>query len=163
VREWARGFAPGAALLELGCGSGVISEVLIEAGLTLYAVDASPTLLAAFRNRFPALETECATAEESAFFHRTFNGVIAVGLMFLLPEDAQRIVLAKVANVLRPGGKFLFTAPRQMCTWMDALTKRESFSLGAEQYGAMLRGLGLEVAAGCLDEGENYYLFAVKT
>jgi 2-polyprenyl-3-methyl-5-hydroxy-6-metoxy-1,4-benzoquinol methylase len=162
AREWARGFAPGAAVLELGCGDGVISEVLGEAGLTLYAVDASPTLLDAFRERFPAVETECATAEESAFFHRSFDGVIAVGVMFLLPEDAQRIVLARVANVLRPGGKFLFTTPREMCTWMDALTKRESRSLGAEQYETVLRGLGLEVAPGCFDEGDNYYLLAVK-
>jgi 2-polyprenyl-3-methyl-5-hydroxy-6-metoxy-1,4-benzoquinol methylase len=162
VREWARGFAPGAAVLELGCGDGVIAEVLVEAGLTLYAVDASPTLLGAFRERFPAVQTECATAEESAFFHRAFDGVIAVGLMFLLPEDAQRIVLTKVTNALTPGGKLLFTAPRQMCTWVDVLTKRESRSLGAEEYEAVLRGLGLEVAPGCFDEGENYYFFAVK-
>jgi 2-polyprenyl-3-methyl-5-hydroxy-6-metoxy-1,4-benzoquinol methylase len=162
VRAWARGFQPGAPVLELGCGDGVISEVLVEAGLALYAVDASPTLLGAFRERFPAVETECAAAEESAFFHRTFDGVIAVGLMFLLPEDAQRIVLAKVANVLRPGGRFMFTAPCQMCAWVDVLTGRESRSLGAERYEAALRGLGLEVAPGSFDEGENYYFFAVK-
>lgn len=162
AREWARGFAPVAAVLELGCGDGVISEALMETGLTLYAVDASPTLLGAFRERFPAVETECATAEESAFFHRSFDGVIAVGLMFLLPEDAQRVVLTKVANALRPGGRFLFTAPRQMCSWVDALTQRESRSLGTEEYEATLRGVGLKVAPGCFDEGENYYFFAVK-
>ncbi len=162
VREWARGFAPGAAVLELGCGDGVTSEVLMEAGLILYAVDASPTLLGAFRERFPAAVTECAAAEESAFFHRSFDGVIAVGLMFLLPEEAQRIVLAKVANALRSGGRLVFTAPRQMCAWVDELTGRESRSLGAEEYEVALCGLGLEVATGCFDEAENYYFFAVK-
>jgi 2-polyprenyl-3-methyl-5-hydroxy-6-metoxy-1,4-benzoquinol methylase len=162
AREWARGFAPGAAVLELGCGDGVISQVLVAAGVTLYAVDASPTLLRVFRARFPAVETECSAAEESAFFHRSFDGVVALGLMFLLPEDAQRIVLTKVANVLTPGGRFVFTAPRQMCSWVDALTQRESRSLGAEEYEAVLRGVGLEVAPGCFDEGENYYFFAVK-
>ena len=34
--EWARGFTPGATVLELGCGDGVISQVLVDAGLTLY-------------------------------------------------------------------------------------------------------------------------------
>ena len=53
VREWAREFAPGAVVLELGCGDGVISEALVETGLTLYAMDASLTLLRAFRERFP--------------------------------------------------------------------------------------------------------------
>lgn len=162
AREWARGFAPGAAVLELGCGDGVISEVLAEAGLALYAVDASPTLLVDFRERFPAVETECATAEESAFFHRNFDGVVAVGLMFLLPEDAQRIVLTKVAHSLRPGGRFLFTAPHQMCSWVDALTGRESRSLGAEKYETVLRELNLTVGPGAHDEGENYYFSAVK-
>ncbi len=162
AREWARGFAPGAAVLELGCGDGVISEVIVDAGLSLYAVDASPTLLGAFRERFPAVETECATVEESSFFDRSFDGVIAVGLMFLLPEDAQRNVLTKVANALRPGGRLLFTAPRQRCSWVDALTGYESRSLGAQNYEAALRELGLAVGPGAQDEGENYYIFAVR-
>jgi SAM-dependent methyltransferase len=162
AREWAREFAPGATVLELGCGDGVISEPLVEAGLKLYAVDASPTLLRAFRERFPNVQTECAAAEESSYFDRTFDGVVAVGLIFLLPEGAQRIVLSKVANALKRGGRFLFTAPRQACSWVDELSKLESRSLGAEAYESLLRGLGFEVSHGRVDEGENHYFFAVK-
>jgi SAM-dependent methyltransferase len=162
AREWAWAFTPGSTVLELGCGDGVISQVLVDAGLTLYAMDASPRLLRAFRERFPMAQTKCAAAEESTYFERTFDGVIAVGLIFLLPEGAQRIVLSKVANVLKGGGRFLFTAPRQACTWVDALTKRESRSLGVEAYEALLRGLKFEVSSGRVDEGENHYFFAVK-
>ncbi len=162
AREWAREFRRGATVLELGCGDGVISEVLVDAGLTLYAVDASPTLLRAFGERFPAAEIECATVEQSTYFDRTFDGVIAVGLMFLLPEDAQRIVLSKVSDVLKGGGRFLFTAPRQACTWVDVLTRRESRSLGVQAYEGLLRALGFEVSSGRVDEGENHYFFAVK-
>src|SRR6201993_5526695 len=162
AREWAQEFKRGAAVLELGCGDGVISQVLVEAALTLYGLDASPSLLRAFRERFPDVEVECAAAEESAYFDRTFDGVIAVGLIFLLPETAQKIVFSKVANALGHGGRFLFTAPRQACTWTDALTKREALSLGAEAYEALLRGLGFEVSSGRVDEGENHYFFAVK-
>jgi 2-polyprenyl-3-methyl-5-hydroxy-6-metoxy-1,4-benzoquinol methylase len=39
VRGWARELGPGAAVLELGCGHGVISAALVETGVTLYAVD----------------------------------------------------------------------------------------------------------------------------
>jgi 2-polyprenyl-3-methyl-5-hydroxy-6-metoxy-1,4-benzoquinol methylase len=162
VREWAQRFLPGAMVLELGCGHGVVSQALVDAGVTLYAMDASPTLLQTFRKRFPTVQTECAAAEESAYFDRTFDGVIAVGLIFLLPEDAQRMVLVKVANALNPGGRFLFTAPQQACTWTDAMTGRESRSLGADSYEELLRGLGLEVDHGRVDAGENYYFFAVK-
>jgi SAM-dependent methyltransferase len=163
VREWARELRPGAAVLELGCGHGVVSQVLVDAGVTLYAVDSSPTLLRAFRERFPAVETECAAAEESRYFNRTFDAVIAVGLMFLLPEEAQRNVLAKVAKVLNPGGRLLFTAPQQACRWKDDLTGQESRSLGAADYERILRELGLEMMPGCFDEGENYYFLATKS
>jgi hypothetical protein len=44
AREWAREFEPDATVLELGCGDGVISRVLVEAALTLYGLDASPRL-----------------------------------------------------------------------------------------------------------------------
>lgn len=162
VRDWVGELATGAEVLELGCGHGVISEVLVEAGVSLYAVDASETLLRAFQERFPAVETECGAVQDSAFFGRTFDAAVAWGIIFLLPEETQFIVLVKVANALRPGGRFLFTATREPLTWKDSLTERESVSLGAAEYETLLRGLGLEVLPGCTDEGENYYIFARK-
>ena len=93
-------------MLELGCGHGVISEVLAGAGpagaglagagVMLFAVDASPTLLAVFRKRFPGVRTECAAAEDSSFFGRRFDGVVAWGLIFLLEEESQRRLIAKM-------------------------------------------------------------------
>jgi 2-polyprenyl-3-methyl-5-hydroxy-6-metoxy-1,4-benzoquinol methylase len=50
AREWAREFTPGLTVLELGCGDGVISQVLVDVGLTLYAVDASPGCFAPYVN-----------------------------------------------------------------------------------------------------------------
>jgi 2-polyprenyl-3-methyl-5-hydroxy-6-metoxy-1,4-benzoquinol methylase len=162
VAGWARTFREGAELLELGCGHGVISEVLLNAGLKLFAVDASPTMLHAFRDRFPSVETDCSTAEESNFFERRFDGVIAWGLLFLLEEDAQFEVLAKVANVLRPGGRFMFTAPRDSISWTDGMTQRPSRSLGVNVYEQFLRQFALEVSSGVTDEGDNHYYFVTK-
>ena len=155
VREWARGFAPGAEVLELACGHGMVSQVLVDQGLRLYAIDASPRLLAAFRQRFSDVQTECAAAEDSSFFGRTFDGVIAWGLMFLLSEETQRTVLTKVAKALKRGGRFLFTAPYAAVTWEDGLTGQESRSLGAEAYESLLRELGFDIEPGRTDEGDN--------
>jgi trans-aconitate methyltransferase len=162
VREWARQFRPAATVLELGCGHGVISQVLVDAWLTLYVMDSSPNLLHSFRERFPDVQTECAAAEESAFFHRSFDGLVAGGLIFLLPEETQRVVLTKAANALAPGGKFLFTAPREAVAWNDAITGLESRGLGVAAYEALLRGMGLRVGPGRMDEGENYYYLAER-
>ena len=114
ARAWASEFPRGAEVLELGCGHGVVSKVFVEAGLRLFAVDAAPSLLRRFSERFPEVETECSTAEGSRLLGREFDGAAAIGLIFLLEEDAQRMVLEKVARGLRPGGRFLFTAPREV-------------------------------------------------
>lgn len=161
VRAWAASLRAGAALLDLGCGHGVpLSQALVDDGFEVYGVDASPTLTAAFRRRIPDAHVACEDVEHSRFFGRCFDGVLAIGLMFLLPEDVQRRVIHRVAAVLRPGGSLLFSAPRQACTWIDVLTARPSRSLGAAAYHDELRAAGLSCIAARVDEGENHYFEA---
>lgn len=159
---WARSLPRGAAVLDLGCGSGVpISETLIEEGLTVYGVDASPALVAAFRQRFPHAPVACEPVEHSRFFDRSFEGVVAVGLI-LLRAEVQRDLIGRVARALKPGGRFLFTSPAQACTWPDNLTGRPSRSLGADVYKAIAADAGLTVVAEYTDEGENHYYDACR-
>jgi len=163
LREWARTLPPGSSILDLGCGHGVpVSQTLIEEGFSVWGVDASSTLLAAFRERFPGSPAECCGVEDSEFFRRTFDGVVAVGLMFLLPADTQAVVIQKVAKALRPGGKFLFTSPEQRVTWRDILTRRESISLGRERYQEILNAAGLVLLGEGVDEGDNHYYFSER-
>lgn len=158
VRAWARSLSRGGTILDLGCGSGVpIAEALIDEGFAICGVDASPTLAAAFRRRFPHAHVACETVEDSSFFDRRFDGVIAVGLMFLLAADVQRATIHKVAKALNAGGRFLFTSPVQACTWTDVLTGRESLSLGAEEYRAVLSDAGFTLLDEHEDEGGNHY------
>lgn len=163
VRAWTRHLPRGAAVLDLGCGTGVpIAQVLGEEGFSVYGVDASPTLLAEFRRRFPRMHAACEPVETSAFFGRRFEGVVAIGLVFLLPADVQRSLILKAASALGPGGRFLFTAPAQACTWADLMTGRESRSLGADAYTELLAEAGLVLAGNATDEGANHYVHAVK-
>ena len=163
VREWSRTLPRGASVLDLGCGHGVpISQVLVSDGFAVYGIDASATMVAAFRERFPNAHAECAGVEDSEFFSRTFDGVIAWGLMFLLPADVQTIVIGKVARALSRGGAFLFTSPQEAGTWPDALTGREAVSLGFEGYQQVLRAEGLLFVGEQSDEGGNHYYFVTK-
>jgi len=164
VREWCRTLSPGSTVLDLGCGNGIpISSVMIEAGLTVYGVDASPAMIRAFQERFPQAHAECCAVEDSTLFGRTFDGVIAWGLLFLLPSELQASIIAKVAKVLKPGGRFLFTAPQAAVRWNDMMTDGESVSLGAETYEALLRAHGFSLIDNVFDEGENYYYVCIKT
>lgn len=163
VRTWSRTLPAAASILDVGCGSGVpISEALMNDGFTVFGVDASPTLVTAFRSRFPSAPVACEPVEASRFFDRQFDGVVAVGLMFLLPAEAQERLVRKVAAALNVGGRFLFTAPAQGCTWTDVLTGRRSVSLGIEAYTAMLKASGISLTGEYVDEGENHYYDACK-
>jgi 2-polyprenyl-3-methyl-5-hydroxy-6-metoxy-1,4-benzoquinol methylase len=164
VRQWAASLPPGAIVLDLGCGLGVpISEAVMAEGCHVYGIDASPRLVASFRARFPDTPVACEAVEESAFFQRRFDGVVSWGLMFLLPVDTQALVIGKVSQALVPGGSFLFTSPRQECTWTDILTGRPSVSPGVDAYRRMLAENGLTLVRELDDEGENYYYVAEKS
>lgn len=163
IRRWAASLPAGGTVVDIGCGSGEpVTATLIDAGLAVSALDASPALVAAFRQRFPAVEVACEPVERSRFFGRRFDGAVAIGLMFLLPENAQRALVGRVAGALKPGGRFLFTAPRQACAWDDVLTGRRSSSLGAAEYGRLLDAAGLDLIAEHVDEGENHHFEARK-
>jgi SAM-dependent methyltransferase len=147
----------------LGSGPGEPStRILHDAGLRTYAVEASPTMVAAFRDRFPGVPIDRNTVEASEFFNRTFDGVLAWGLLFLLDPAAQALVIEKVARSLEPEGRFLFTAPREALEWLDGMTDQRSYSLGEQTYEQLLRGAGLKWVDSALDEGENHYYFVEK-
>ena len=162
VRAWARSLPPGASILDLGCGHGSpVAEALVEDGFDVYGVDASPTLVAAFRRRLPDAHVACEPVERSAFFGRRFDGVIAIGLLFLLPAYTQRDLIRRLAAALNSGGRLLFTAPVQPCVWTDVVTGRQSESLGAAAYREAIAAAGLETAGELVDEGDNHYYDAV--
>jgi len=163
IRSWAHTLVPKATILDLGCGNGIpITEALVKDGYKPYGIDASPTLIASYREHFPDLTAACESVETSDYFDRKFDSVIAWGLMFLLSESVQSELIHRVSTILNPGGQFLFTSPEQVCTWTDILAGVESRSLGAEKYKRILSSAGLSLIGNHIDEGENYYFFTKK-
>jgi len=164
VREWARSLPRGAAVLDLGSGPGFpITDVLVTEGLNVYAIDASPSFVDAFRRNLPGIPIACDAVEDSTFFDRKFDAVLTWGLMFLLPAEEQRRLIQRVAEILTPGGRLLFTSCAESLVWNDAMTDLESRSLGAVEYRSLLAAAGLSVVREYEDEGENHYFDALKT
>jgi hypothetical protein len=128
----------------------------------VYGVDSSPTLCASFRRNCPGAHVACESVEESDFFGRGFEGVIAWGLMFLLSPESQLTLVRRVARTLSSPGRFLFTAPTQVCSWVDVLTGRKSQSAGDDAYRSALKESGMSLVAEYIDEGENHYYDAAK-
>ncbi|MEN8227762.1 MAG: class I SAM-dependent methyltransferase [Bacteroidota bacterium] len=163
VRSWARTLGPKAVILDLGCGNGIpITEALVKDGYTLYGIDSSPTLISSYREHFPDLTVTCEPIETSNYFDRKFDGVVAGGLLFLLSEIVQSELIHRVSTILNPGGQFLFTSPKAVCTWNDIMAAVESRSLGAEKYKRILSSAELSLIGNNTDEGDNYYYYAKK-
>jgi cyclopropane fatty-acyl-phospholipid synthase-like methyltransferase len=164
VREWAKTLPRGISVIDLGCGPGVpLTVVLVEEGLQVFAVDAAPSFVAAFQRDLPGIPVVCESVLESSFFDRTFDAVLSIGLIFLLKAEEQRRLIGRLAEILVPGGRLLFTSTAKPHVWTDAMTGMESISLGAEEYRRQLSAVGLSVTVEYEDKGQNHYFDALKT
>ena len=163
VERWARAhLRPGGQVLDLGCGHGFpVSWVLSKHEVEVFGIDASPTLVAEFRRRWPGLTVRCEDVLESDLYGRAFDAVTMIGLVFLFsPADQERLI-GRAARALKPGGRLLFTAPAQVHEWDDVLTGQRLRSLGEARYAAILRENGLRLVDSFTDAGGNHYVDAV--
>lgn len=158
VRRWAASLDSSTVVLEIGCGGGLpITRELVDAGLSVWAIDSSPSLLEEFSRRFPEVDYRCEKVQNSTFFSRSFGAIVAVGVVFLLPEDEQFAMFRKVASSLEPSGCFLFTAPLETGSWQDNNTGIECRSVGVERYRAALVSAGFADIESFVDSGKNHY------
>jgi SAM-dependent methyltransferase len=163
VRSWAQSLRVGTTVLEIGCGDGnPITRTLLDEGLNVYAVDASPKMVAAFRRNFPGVPVICKAAEHLRDLNQKFDAALAWGLLFLLTPETQQTALHNICNALNPGGRFLFTSPKEAVTWTDIRTGRKSVSLGAAMYQSLLSAENMSLVAEYDDEGANHYFEAEK-
>ena len=105
VRNWARRLPHGSSVIDLGCGPGFpITVLLVEEGLEVFGVDGAQSFVAAFRRNLPGVPVVCEDVLESSFFNRTFDAVLAWGLIFLLGIEDQHRLIQRFADILVPGG-----------------------------------------------------------
>ena len=100
-------------MLEVGCGPGSLLGPLSGAGYVHFGVDLSMAMIARFSERSAGLglpsRGACADAEALPFPDRSFDLVVAVGLLEYLPSASG--FLAEAARVLRKGGRLLLSVP----------------------------------------------------
>ena len=100
--------APGSNVLDLCCGPGIVAGAAAARGADVCGVDFSPAMLAEARAAHPALGFREGDAEALPLADASYDAVVSnFGIHHVpLPERA----LGEVKRVLRPGGRFAFTA-----------------------------------------------------
>jgi ubiquinone/menaquinone biosynthesis C-methylase UbiE len=97
------GIGPGAAVLEVGCGTGQLTERLAYSSFRLTAIDPGPSMVAAARRRLAdaGVRFEVTSFEELNAPEGSFDLVIS-GTAFHWIDPG--VAFAKPARLLRPGG-----------------------------------------------------------
>lgn len=114
----------GARVADLGCGSGVFTELLRRQGYASVGLDISSKLIALGRSKYPGLELLEGDAENLPFESGTLDGVLLSGLVHHFP-DPQRLA-SEVRRVLKLRGRFVAFDPNRMNPFMWLYRDRAS-------------------------------------
>jgi ubiquinone/menaquinone biosynthesis C-methylase UbiE len=118
------GLQAGARVVDLGCGSGVFTNVLHRRGYQCVGIDLSPNLIAIARANFNGIEFRTGDIERLPLPDSSFDGVLLSGVLHHLPERSR--CAAEVFRILRPGGKFVAFDPNRMNPFMYLYRDRPS-------------------------------------
>ncbi|GAA0440706.1 class I SAM-dependent methyltransferase [Streptomyces olivaceiscleroticus] len=97
--------APGARILDLGCGRGRRVAALVSLGYAAEGVDGSRTPVEHGRREHPGVRLTHCPGLPLPFEAGRFAAALLFGVLTRIPEDAgQRAVLGESARLVRPGG-----------------------------------------------------------
>ena len=105
--------SPGMRVLEIGCGTGMFTEMFSSLRIQLDAVDISPDLLARARqrelpeNRVTFTEADVETVE----FPYQFDAIIGSSILHHL--DVEK-TFSQIRRLLKPGRRFCFAEPNKL-------------------------------------------------
>jgi SAM-dependent methyltransferase len=98
------GVTPGQQALDVGCGTGVLTALLVQrlGPTAVAAIDPSESFVAATRSRFPETEVRQGAAENLPYLDGTFDVTLAQLVVHFMtdPESGMR----EMARVTRDGG-----------------------------------------------------------
>jgi len=151
------------AILDIGCGGGLVSEPLARLGATVTAIDASGETLAAARAHAEeaglAIDFRQTTAEALLADGAQFDAAVSLEVIEHVPDPAAFVAAA--AALIRPGGRLvLSTLNRTAKSFAMAIVGAEYLLrilprgthswrrfIKPSELGHMLRDAGLEVTA----------------
>jgi ubiquinone/menaquinone biosynthesis C-methylase UbiE len=110
------GLEQGARIADLGCGSGVFTNLLRHQGYNPVGLDLSPKLISLGRANYPNVEFLEGDVESLPFPDCSLDGVLLSGLVHHLPNPSR--CATEVFRVLKSNGSFVAFDPNRMNPFM---------------------------------------------
>ncbi len=100
------------ALLDIGCGTGHLTDLLRrKLGFQrAVGIDFVPELISRVRRRYPDTDFQVGSLPRVDFPDGSFDLVIAAEVLYYLDEQQQAAALSEIRRILKPDGALLFTS-----------------------------------------------------
>ncbi|GAB3932345.1 methyltransferase domain-containing protein [Larkinella terrae] len=95
---------PGEHILDLGCGSGELTQQIADRGAVVLGLDASEPMIAKARQQFPALDFRLGDATDFELSER-FDAVFSNAVLHWITDFEAAI--RQIRKHLKPGGRFV--------------------------------------------------------
>jgi SAM-dependent methyltransferase len=142
---------PGETVLDLGCGTGHLTNEIAQRGATVLGIDQSDDMIAKATSSYPKLEFAVADAL-SYQPERQFDAVFSNAVLHWIqpPEQAIRTIRA----ALKPGGRLVaeFGGKGNTASILAATGRNRWYFPGIVEYGALLEANGFELVWAILFE-----------
>jgi len=105
---------PGTRVLEVGCGTGALTEYLVKTGAEVVATDLFDRFLEIAKKKIvaPNVVFQVANAEKMTdFADESFDAVCGLSILHHLNLD---LTLPSIYRILKPGGRLAFAEPNMM-------------------------------------------------
>ena len=152
---------PGERMLDLGCGTGQLTQKIAEHGADVVGLDASPEMIGQARQNFPSLRFLLQDAA-SMNFREEFDAIFSnAALHWMLDAPS---VAKSMFRALRKGGRMVAELGGKGNIWQieaateavllrylgDRLPPRRTFFPSIGEYAGLLESCGLEVRSAVL-------------
>jgi trans-aconitate methyltransferase len=95
---------PGECILDLGCGTGHLTNKIATFGAEVVGIDSASTMIEQARHHYPDLRFEVADAIDLQF-QEQFDAVFSNAVLHWIREPEK--VIASIQRALKPGGRFI--------------------------------------------------------
>jgi len=104
---------PGAIVLDVGCGSGITAEYLMDRGVSVIGFDISEEMTALARKNVPNGKFFVLDMHETDSISEKFGGVLMRASLLHIQRDQAAAIVQKMATLLELGG-FLYIAVKEV-------------------------------------------------